>query len=153
VGKSTLVNALLGRTEQETGAIREDDDRGRHTTTSRRLIQLPSGALVIDTPGMREIQLEAGHDEGLEKSFGSIENLARSCRFSNCLHESEPGCAVKAALVGGEITEGDLESYRKLKKEIAFQERKNSPAALSQQKKDWKKRTLGMRDVHKRKGR
>ncbi|MGZ3652758.1 MAG: ribosome small subunit-dependent GTPase A, partial [Bdellovibrionota bacterium] len=89
VGKSTLVNALLGRTEQPTADIRDDDDRGRHTTTSRRLIALPSGALVIDTPGMREIQLEAAHEDGLALSFSAIEDRSRLCKFANCLHATE----------------------------------------------------------------
>lgn len=138
VGKSTLVNALLGRTEQITGAIREEDDRGRHTTTSRRLVQLPNGALVIDTPGMREIQLEAGHEEGLGLSFGVIEERALRCRFSDCLHNSEPGCAVKAALDAGEILAEDFENYQKIRRELAHQERKVNKVAASDEKKRWK---------------
>ncbi|HEY8280599.1 MAG TPA: ribosome small subunit-dependent GTPase A [Bdellovibrionota bacterium] len=138
VGKSTLVNALLGRSEQETSTIREDDDRGRHTTTSRRLIQLESGALVIDTPGLREIQLEAGQDEGLAGSFAPIEDLATECKFSNCSHETEPGCRVKAALASGELAEADYQSYLKLRAELAFQLRKTDKAAAAAEKQKWK---------------
>ena len=138
VGKSTLVNHLLGREEQETKAIREDDARGRHTTTSRRLLPLASGALVIDTPGMREIQLEADHAEGMELAFGQIEQLAGSCKFHNCAHDSEPGCAVKAALSDGTLAQSDYESYLKLQKELAHQVRKVDKAAASEEKKKWK---------------
>lgn len=138
VGKSTLVNHLLGREEQETRAIREDDARGRHTTTSRRLLPLASGALVIDTPGMREIQLEAGHSEGLELAFGRIEQLGTGCKFHNCGHASEPGCAVKAALASGELEQADYESYLKLQRELAHQVRKTDKAAAAEEKKKWK---------------
>ena len=127
VGKSTLVNALLGRLEQETAAVRDDDDRGRHTTTSRRLLLLPNGALVIDTPGLREIQLDAGHAEGLEKSFAAITELARGCRFANCAHETEPGCAVKAALARGELEEEQYASYLKLRRDLGSSERNSAP--------------------------
>ena len=151
VGKSTLVNALLGRSEQATGDIREDDDRGRHTTTSRRLIALGGGALVIDTPGMREIQLEAGHEEGLSLSFGRIEELALRCKFSNCRHETEPGCAVKAALESGEVSAEDHASYLKLRRELAFQERKANPAAAAEEKQRWKKLTQAGKERGKKK--
>ena len=138
VGKSTLVNALLGRMEQNIGDIRDNDDRGRHTTTSRRLIALPSGSLVIDTPGLREIQLEAGHEEGFALSFAAIEEFALRCKFSDCRHESEPGCSVKAALERGEVAAGDFESYLKLRKELTRQERKVNKVALGDEKKKWK---------------
>ena len=138
VGKSTLVNALLGREEQSTAAIREDDDRGRHTTTARRLIRLSTGALVIDTPGLREIQLGADQEAGLEGSFAVIETLALQCRFSNCQHESEPGCAVKAALKKGELDPEQFESFRKLSREMNFEARKTDKAAAAEQKKAWK---------------
>lgn len=138
VGKSTLVNHLLGREEQETQAIREDDAKGKHTTTSRRLLPLANGALVIDTPGMREIQLEAGHSEGMELAFGQIEALAASCKFHNCRHDTEPGCAVKAALAAGELSEADHASYLKLQRELAHQLRKTDKAAASDEKKKWK---------------
>lgn len=152
VGKSTLVNALLGRPEQAVSAVREDDDKGRHTTTSRRLIPLSGSALLIDTPGLREIQLDAGQEAGLEESFASIEALSPLCKYTNCEHESEPGCAVKAALAKGEIDQAKYDSYLKLKKEVAFQARKNDKAAAAEQKKNWKKvaREGEERGKHKR---
>lgn len=152
VGKSTLVNLLLGRQEQVTAEIRGDDDRGRHTTTSRRLIFLPNGALVIDTPGMREIQLESGHQEGLSLGFSQIETLALQCKFHNCAHESEPGCAVKAALESGTVGAFDYESYLKLKRETAFQERKKDKGLAAEEKKRWKKVAQGSRENNKQKG-
>jgi ribosome biogenesis GTPase len=152
VGKSTLVNALLGRLEQDVGGIREDDDRGRHTTTSRKLLLLESGALVIDTPGLREIQLEAGHAEGLSLGFAKIEELALLCKFGNCLHASEPGCAVKGALESGALSAEDHESYLKLKRETAFQERKTNRAAAAEEKKRWKSLAQSQRENYKHKG-
>jgi len=153
VGKSTLVNQLLGRDMQPTAAIREEDARGRHTTTSRRLIAMPNGALVIDTPGMREIQLEADHLEGLELSFGHIEGLSTGCKFHDCAHESEPGCAVKAGLADGSISQEDYESFLKLKRELAHQARKADKALASDEKKKWKQISKTAREHNKRKGR
>jgi ribosome biogenesis GTPase / thiamine phosphate phosphatase len=124
VGKSTIVNSLLGREEQATAAVRSGDDRGRHTTTARRLLRLECGALVIDTPGIREIQLEAEHEAGISASFPEIEALALRCRFSNCRHESEPGCAVKGAIESGALAQERYESYLKLQGELADRERK-----------------------------
>jgi ribosome biogenesis GTPase len=100
-------------------------------------VQLPNGALVIDTPGMREIQLEANHEEGLGLSFGVIEERALRCRFSDCLHASEPGCAVKAALEAGAILPEDFENYLKIRRELTHQERKVSKVAASDEKKRW----------------
>lgn len=153
VGKSTLVNQLLGRDLLLTAAIREDDARGRHTTTSRRLITLPSGALVIDTPGMREIQLEAEHSEGMDLAFGQIEALATGCKFGNCAHESEPGCAVKAALEAGTISAEDHASYLKLQKELAHQARKADKGLASAEKQKWKTINKAQREGYKRRGR
>ena len=96
VGKSTLVNALLGEERQSTGAVRDDDSRGRHTTTHRELFELPGGALLIDTPGIRSLEV-AGADEGVEAAFDDIIELAATCRFSDCGHDGEPGCAIEAA--------------------------------------------------------
>lgn len=129
VGKSTLVNALLAREEQATKEIRAGDDRGRHTTTSRRLLVLPGGALVIDTPGLREIQLDASQTEGLEARFVKIEEQAARCRFSNCAHESEPGCAVKKAVKDGEISEEEYHSFLKLRAQIQEAARRPKKAA------------------------
>lgn len=117
VGKSTLINRLLGREKQRTGDVRESDDRGKHTTTHRELFQGPDGALLIDTPGLREIQLWEG-DQGIESAFPDIEELAEQCRFRDCQHHGEPGCAVEEAARTGELPAERLESYRKLQKEM-----------------------------------
>lgn len=118
VGKSTMINRLLGREELATNGLR-NDDRGRHTTTRRELLRLPGGALVMDTPGMREVGLWDAAD-GLETAFSDIEALAARCRFSDCLHENEPGCAVCAALAAGELTQERWRSYQKLRAENAY---------------------------------
>lgn len=118
VGKSTLTNTLLGESRQATNAVRETDSRGRHTTTYRALIQLPSGGCLIDTPGMREIKLTG--EESLDGSqFGDIEELAQDCRFGDCSHLSEPGCAVRAALEDGRLDNDRWHNYLKLRDELA----------------------------------
>lgn len=117
VGKSTLINALLGRDLLETGQVRQADGKGRHVTSTRQLVILPSGGMMIDTPGMRELQLWA-EEESLQGSFDDIEELAATCRFRDCSHESEPGCAVTEAIGRGDLDEGRYRSYMKLKKEI-----------------------------------
>ena len=119
VGKSTLVNTLLGKTVQSTGAIREDDSTGRHITTSRSLHRIPRGGLLLDTPGMRELQL-ADCDAGVNTTFADITSLAKQCRFGNCQHDSEPGCAVQNAIGRGELEARRLLSYQKLMREQAF---------------------------------
>jgi ribosome biogenesis GTPase len=117
VGKSTLVNTLTGAT-LATAGIREDDARGRHTTTGRSLHRLPAGGWLIDTPGMRELQLtDAG--EGIDAVFADIVALAGKCRFADCSHDSEPGCAVQAALADGTLEPARFERYRKLAREDA----------------------------------
>ncbi|MBN2718875.1 MAG: ribosome small subunit-dependent GTPase A [Deltaproteobacteria bacterium] len=116
-GKSTLINALLGELKMETGEVREKDSRGRHTTTRRQMLILPNGGMIIDTPGMRELQLF--DDEGIDNVFADIEALTQQCRFGNCKHESEPGCAVQAALEGGELDLARFENYQKLGREVA----------------------------------
>ncbi|UVI31757.1 ribosome small subunit-dependent GTPase A [Paenibacillus spongiae] len=123
VGKSTLLNRLAGEELQQVQGIREDDARGRHTTTHRELFPLPGGALMMDTPGMRELQLWEA-DEGREEAFADIEALALSCRFRDCRHESELGCAVKAAVQDGSLDSRRLGSYRKTGRELAHQARK-----------------------------
>ncbi|SIR18026.1 ribosome small subunit-dependent GTPase A [Halanaerobium kushneri] len=123
VGKSTIINQLMGSEKMEVNEIRVSDGRGKHTTTHRELIVLETGGIVIDTPGMREIQLWDG-SEGIKESFEDIEALAQRCKFNDCQHDSEPGCAVKKAIEEGELTEERLESYRKLERELLFIERK-----------------------------
>lgn len=113
VGKSTLINTLCGEPRQEKGAIREDDARGRHTTTSRTLHTLPTGGLLIDSPGLRELQL-SDCQSGISLVFEDIEELARSCRFHDCHHQSESGCAIKAAVASGNLSPRRLANYRKL---------------------------------------
>jgi ribosome biogenesis GTPase / thiamine phosphate phosphatase len=119
VGKSTLVNALSGQMTAATGSIREDDARGRHTTTSRHLHILPEGYCVLDTPGMRELQLTDAA-EGIAEVFSDLADLAAGCRFSDCRHESEPGCAVQAAIATGAVDEPRLRRWQKLLREEAF---------------------------------
>lgn len=117
VGKSTLINRLLGTSRQEVGSVREDY-KGRHTTTHRELFVLPRGGLVIDTPGMRELGLME-NEEGVRTAFVDIEELAAGCRFSDCRHEREPGCAVREAVRDGRLASERLESYHKLSQETA----------------------------------
>jgi ribosome biogenesis GTPase len=121
VGKSTLANTLIGQSRQMTGGIREDDSKGRHTTTSREMFALDGGAWVIDTPGMRELKLGA-IDNGLRTVFDNIETLASQCHFRNCRHEAEAGCAVIAAMEAGALDPRRLASYRKLQREAALAE-------------------------------
>ena len=118
VGKSTLINRLFGRDILATNEIREDDEKGRHTTTHRQLLLLPGGGIVIDTPGMRELQLDSAN---LSRSFTEIEELAEQCRFSDCSHTTEPGCEVRRAIEVGELSEERLESYHKLQKELGYE--------------------------------
>jgi ribosome biogenesis GTPase len=123
VGKSTIVNALAGEELLATQEVREDDQRGRHTTTRRELILLPGGGVVLDTPGMRELQL---WDADLEQAFGDVEEIARRCRFSDCAHDREPGCAIRDALAEGSLARDRWESYTKLQRELeAVEARRN----------------------------
>jgi ribosome biogenesis GTPase len=140
VGKSTIANALLGREYLPTREVREADDRGRHVTTHRELIVLPTGGLLIDTPGMRELQLYAGVD-GVLATFDDIQGLGTQCRFRDCRHEVEPGCAVLQALDDGTLDTGRFESYKKLLREAAHQERKVSKTAELEHKERWKRIT------------
>jgi ribosome biogenesis GTPase len=133
VGKSTLVNRLLQRDAQAVQAVRAGDSRGRHTTTSRELFALPGGALLIDTPGLRELQLWDAA-EGVGLAFSDIEELAAQCKFGNCGHATEPGCAVQAAIAEGRLDQSRLENQRKLEREQEFLRRKAEPDAQKQEK-------------------
>ncbi len=137
VGKSTLVNALLGEHRQATAAVRAGDSRGRHTTTHRELFVLPGGALLIDTPGIRSLEV-SGADVGVEAAFDEIADLAAQCRFSDCRHAGEPGCAVRHALDDGTLTEDRLASHQKLERELAHAERKGDPRARAEDRRRWK---------------
>lgn len=119
VGKSTLINSLLGTDVLRVGAVREDDGRGRHITTWRELVVVPGGGVIIDTPGMRELQLWAD-DRTVDGSFEDIAEIARECRFSDCQHKTEPGCAVRQALEDGRIDADRYRSYTKLRREVAY---------------------------------
>ncbi len=143
-GKSTLLNALLGEERLATGAAREDDDRGRHTTTRRQLLRLPDGTAVIDTPGMREFGLTAGDDE-LSAAFDDVASLAAGCRFSDCRHDSEPGCAVIA-----ELDAERLSSWRKLSREALFEASKSDHALRQAERRRWKSIAKSARAFDKR---
>jgi ribosome biogenesis GTPase len=141
VGKSSLINRLLGRDAQRVQDVR-GDGKGRHTTTHRELIPRPGGGLVIDTPGMRELGLWASDDgRGVASAFPEIDDLAASCRFSDCSHETEPGCAVRSALASGALPAERLASYRKLLGELEYLEVRDDPEAARKRKKRW-------RDIH-----
>ena len=131
VGKSTLTNSLLGESRQSTQSIREDDAKGRHTTTGRSLIPLPQGGLILDTPGMRELQLADCHD-GIVSAFADIQRLAEACRFADCQHDQEPGCAVQAAVEQGSLDARRLANYQKLLREDAL----NSASLAQRRAKD-----------------
>jgi ribosome biogenesis GTPase / thiamine phosphate phosphatase len=137
VGKSTLVNALLGEARQKTAEVRVSDSRGRHTTTHRELFELPGGALLVDTPGIRALEV-LGADDGLESAFDDVVELAAACRFSNCAHAGEPGCAVDAALADGRLSEDRLESHRKLEREMARAARQGDPRARAEHRRTWR---------------
>jgi len=136
VGKSTLVNTLAGEELLATQEIREDG-KGRHTTTRRELIQLPTGALVIDTPGIRELQLWVA-DDGIDEAFEDVTELFAQCKFSDCAHDREPGCAVRAALEDGTLLPERWDSYLKLQGELEHLERKLDKRAASEARKKWK---------------
>jgi ribosome biogenesis GTPase / thiamine phosphate phosphatase len=135
VGKSTLINALLGEGRLATGEVRSDG-RGRHTTTHRELLLLPDGGVLIDTPGLRELQLWET-DGGLDKAFADIADLVNQCRFSDCAHRTEPGCAVREALAEGTLPDERWESYLKLQRELEHLERKLDPRLRSEERKRW----------------
>jgi ribosome biogenesis GTPase / thiamine phosphate phosphatase len=145
VGKSTLANRLLGVELQATKEI-ADDGRGRHTTTSRQLIRLPGGALLVDTPGLREIQLWDA-DEGIQEAFADVDELAADCRFNDCAHMREPGCAVQAAIDEGRLPRERLQSYRALQRELKRLAMKQDARLRSEERKKWVARARSRRKV------
>ena len=137
VGKSTLINSLSGEEVMATGAVRRDG-RGRHTTTRRELIAVPGGGFFLDTPGMRELQL-AEASGGIEEAFDDLVELFALCRFSDCAHDQEPGCAVKSALREGRLEPERWKSYQKLQRELAMLDRKLDARAKSEERKKWRR--------------
>jgi ribosome biogenesis GTPase len=149
VGKSTILNALAGDALQAVGAVREEDAKGRHTTRSRELFALPSGALLIDTPGLRELALWSG-DGGVEQAFADVEELAAGCKFHDCKHAEEPGCAVRAAVGEGLLEQARFESYRALVRELEYLERKADPRLEAEQRRRWKSVFKSYRNAQRR---
>lgn len=148
VGKSTITNQLKGEPVQAVQAVRQGDDRGRHTTTHRQLIPLPSGALLIDTPGMREIQLWSS-TEGLPETFADIETLVQQCRFRNCQHEQEPGCAIQQAIEDGQLDPKRFLNYQKMQRELHYLTCKQDQRAHLAEKERWKKIHKSLRNHSK----
>jgi ribosome biogenesis GTPase len=136
VGKSTLVNRLLGEERQAVADVRADG-RGRHTTTHRELLPVPGGGLLLDTPGMRELGLWA-EEESLESAFDDVAELAAECRFSDCTHVHEPGCAVRAAVEEGRLDAARLASFHKLARELAYLERRTDARLQADEKRRWR---------------
>lgn len=139
-GKSSLVNALMGADVVQTGEVRQADSKGRHTTTWRELVVLPTGGALIDTPGLRELGMWVD-EEGIEAAFSDVTDLADECRFNDCAHLSEPGCAVLAAIAAGTLPSERLDSYRKLLGEAAYAAQKNDNRLAKEAQKVWKQRT------------
>jgi len=146
VGKSSLINRLAGEEILAVREIRAWDDRGRHTTTSRQLVQLPRGGLVIDTPGVRLIGLGGQHDEGLATAFDDVTELAGACRFRDCRHEGEPGCAVREAVDTGELDAGRLRNFNRLQREQAYEARREDRRARAQ---EWKRQRVRSRAIRR----
>ena len=136
-GKSTVVNALAGGEVMATGDVRHVDGKGRHTTTHRELVVLPSGAVVIDTPGLRGVAL-AGSEDGLSRAFSDVEELAAACRFADCAHVGEPGCAVQASIDAGDLSAARIGSWRKLQRELDFQARRTDSRLRAEERAKWK---------------
>jgi ribosome biogenesis GTPase len=147
-GKSTLVNALIGRDAQATGAVRTGDHRGRHTTTARQLLCLPGGGVLIDSPGLRSLGLVGARDPG--GAFSDIDRLARTCRFRDCSHGREPGCAVRRAIAHGALAPARLASFEKLQREVAAERRRSDPLEARAARRLWTQRAKDMRRHDKR---
>lgn len=148
VGKSAIINRLLGEDRMEVGEVRETDGKGRHTTTHRELVMLPGGGAVIDTPGMREIQVW-GDEDGLAAAFPEIDDLVAACRFRDCRHDSEGGCAVREALDSGRLDTARFDSYMKLRAEFENLERRRSQHARIVEKREGKRFAKMVREVNR----
>jgi len=151
-GKSTLINALSGSEVAKTSAVREGDRRGRHTTVRRQLYRLPSGALVVDTPGLRELAAWVDGD-GLREAFADIEEIAAACRFRDCTHDNEPGCAVRRALAEGELEPRRFWRYLELREEAEANRMRRDVRHRSNSKRRFKDISLEVRRMHRRWGR
>ncbi len=150
VGKSTIVNRLAGADIQRTAEVRVSDSRGRHTTTRRELIVLPTGALVIDTPGMRELQLLVS-ERGMRETFEEIEEVAARCRFTDCRHQNEPGCAVRDALASGELNAERYANYTKMMREMEEKEARQNMGLARERKEREKRISRAIKKVQKKK--
>jgi ribosome biogenesis GTPase len=148
VGKSTLVNRLVGAEALRVGAVSDADGRGRHTTTARQLVELPGGALLIDTPGMRELQ-PWGDESSVAAAFDDIAALAAACRFTDCAHDREPGCAVREAVDRGRLDADRLENFHRLGREAAYEARKHDKAAAAEHKRRWKQLHQAVRAMYR----
>lgn len=151
-GKSTLINALLGDERQPTREVRESDGRGRHTTVARELIQIPGGGLLIDTPGLRALGL-TGSEQGIATTFPDIEAAARSCRFRDCTHRREPGCAVRSAVESGALPAERLANYHKLVREAEVAAMRTDARLRAEEKRQWKVIHKAAKEHYKQKGR
>lgn len=152
VGKSTLVNTLLGRSLLKTQEVRDGDQKGRHTTTHRELVRIPSGGLLIDTPGLRELQIWEG-ESGLEQAFPDLDRLAEQCRFRNCSHEQEPDCAVIAAVRSGALSSERYQSYLKLRREAARQrQRRDISESLAEKRRVRSQQKLLRKRIEEKRG-
>ncbi|MCA1719765.1 MAG: ribosome small subunit-dependent GTPase A [Actinobacteria bacterium] len=151
-GKSTLVNALAGAQVMATGDIRQVDGKGRHTTSHRELIVLPNRAVIVDTPGLRGVALH-GAEDGLARAFAELEELASACRFADCGHDGEPGCAIAASIQAGDLPQARLDSWRKLQRELAHQARRTDHRLRAAERAKYKQRTKEYRSSLKSSGR
>jgi ribosome biogenesis GTPase len=155
VGKSTLVNQLMGGEVMDTGEIRESDARGRHTTVTRQLLPLPNGGVLIDTPGIRTIGLVSGSEDALAKTFSEVEQLFGQCRFRDCGHVGEPGCAIAEAIADGRLLASRLDSYRRMERELEHDRTKSIPGAKTDHQRKMRVIAKGHRlksSIAKRKG-
>ncbi|MBY0412729.1 MAG: ribosome small subunit-dependent GTPase A [Bdellovibrionales bacterium] len=148
VGKSTLGNYLIGENVIVTQVIRFDDDKGKHTTTARSMYKSFYGGLIVDTPGMRELQFSS-HEEGMDNLFSDIEELKTRCRFSNCKHETEDDCAILEALENGQLLPARWKSYNKIQREVRHEMRKHNKWIMAEDRKVWKKRMVSNRQKFK----
>lgn len=148
-GKSTLVNALAGSEVMATGDIRDVDGKGRHTTSHRELIVLPNRAVIVDTPGLRGVALYAASEEGLSRAFAEVEELASACRFTDCRHGDEPGCAITASIEAGDLSQARVESWHKLQRELAFQARRADFRLRAEEKQKYKAMSKAQRTLYR----